>query len=309
MLLVLGTRLLGGRAHGFELLNLKEGEEQKEVLEAKDDEEEESEVDGEVEEKVTQSMHATCRWLWDRMTNIREHLEPQCVHKEWVREQQKQRLTTKTPRRLNHVYAHAHVFPKCFKSLHTLSGFVLCLCVVSSRQFLSLYSCTQFWSESKFLVYFTLRKRVFWGGVFRHSVGCSGPPSAVNDLSATKKRTFKKIAKAVRLRFYPKICRQRVAPFDRKPLHASSWLSLNSQEDSIATKWTKNSMLVSIFWYFQQGVGLSCCPPASRCKRFNVDNAWLKSERFLNGPSLFPDLLREIHQFCLLWQYSDSDIR
>ena len=60
-LAVLGTRLLGGRAHGFELLNLKEGEEQKEVMEAKDDEEEESEADGEVQEKVTQSMHVTCR--------------------------------------------------------------------------------------------------------------------------------------------------------------------------------------------------------------------------------------------------------
>ena len=40
---------------------LKEGEEQKEVLEAKDDEEKESEVDGEVEERVTQSAHDT--WL------------------------------------------------------------------------------------------------------------------------------------------------------------------------------------------------------------------------------------------------------
>ena len=38
--------------------------------------------------------------------------------------------------------------------------------------------------------------------------------------------------------------------------------------------------------------------PDSWCKRFNVDNASLKSDRFLNGP-MFPDLLREIHQFCL----------
>ena len=27
---------------------------------------------------------------------------------------------------INYVYAHTHVFPKCFKSLHTLLGFVLC---------------------------------------------------------------------------------------------------------------------------------------------------------------------------------------
>ena len=33
-------------------------------------------------------------------------------------------------------------------------------------------------------------------------------------------------------------------------------------------------------------MGLSCCPPDSWCKRFDVDNAWLKSERFLNGPSV-----------------------
>ena len=40
---------------------LKEGEEQKEVLEAKDDEEKESEIDGEVEERVTQRAHETWR--------------------------------------------------------------------------------------------------------------------------------------------------------------------------------------------------------------------------------------------------------
>ena len=40
---------------------LKQGEEQKEVLEAKDDEEKESELDGEVEERVTQRAHETWR--------------------------------------------------------------------------------------------------------------------------------------------------------------------------------------------------------------------------------------------------------
>ena len=60
-LVVLGTRLFSGSAHGCCLLNLKEGEEQKEVLEAKDDEEKESEIDGEVEERVTQRAHETWR--------------------------------------------------------------------------------------------------------------------------------------------------------------------------------------------------------------------------------------------------------
>ena len=58
---VLGTRLLSGSAHGCCLLNLKESEEQKEVLEAKDDEEKESEVDGKVEERVAQRAHETWR--------------------------------------------------------------------------------------------------------------------------------------------------------------------------------------------------------------------------------------------------------
>ena len=40
-------------------------------------------------------------------------------------------------------------------------------------------------------------------------------------------------------------------------------------------------------------MGSSWSPPASWCKRFNVDNAWLKSERFLTGWVSFPDLLRD----------------
>ena len=59
--MVIGPHLLGGSAQGFSLLNLREGEEQKEVLEAKDDEEEENEVDGEVEERDTQHV-MTMRW-------------------------------------------------------------------------------------------------------------------------------------------------------------------------------------------------------------------------------------------------------
>ena len=51
-------------------------------------------------------------------------------------------------------------------------------------------------------------------------------------------------------------------------------------------------------------MGLRCRSPDSWCRRFNVDNASLKSERFLNGP-VFPDLLRKIHQFCLYRKSSD----
>ena len=45
-------------------------------------------------------------------------------------------------------------------------------------------------------------------------------------------------------------------------------------------------------------MGSSWSPPASWCKRFNVDDPFLKSERSLTGWVSFPDLLREIHQFC-----------
>ena len=54
----------------------------------------------------------------------------------------------------------------------------------------------------------------FGGVVFTHPVGYSRLPSAVNDLSVTKYNEF---VKAIRLRFSPKLCKQRVHPFDRKP--------------------------------------------------------------------------------------------
>ena len=65
--------------------HLKESEEQKEVLEAKDDEEKASELDGEVEERVTHRSHETMAMT---MRRTRHKLEPQCVHKESVKEQQ-----------------------------------------------------------------------------------------------------------------------------------------------------------------------------------------------------------------------------
>ena len=45
--------------------------------------------------------------------------------------------------------------------------------------------------------------------------------------------------------------------------------------------------------------GIDLVSPASWCERFNVDNAWLKSERFLIGWVSVPDLLKEIHQLFL----------
>ena len=56
---VLGTRLLRDCAHGCCLVTSRKVKSRKEVLESKDDEEKESEVDGEVEERVTQRVHET----------------------------------------------------------------------------------------------------------------------------------------------------------------------------------------------------------------------------------------------------------
>ena len=62
------------------------------------------------------------------------------------------------------------------------------------------------------------------------------------------------------------------------------------------------------WWYFQNGTGLSCLSPDSWCRRLNVVNASLKSERSLTGP-VFPDSLRKIHQFFLYRKYSSCVIR
>ena len=52
-------------------------------------------------------------------------------------------------------------------------------------------------------------------------VGYSRPPSAVNDPSVTKQNEF---MKTIRLRFLTKLCKQRVVPFERKPLLASYFI-------------------------------------------------------------------------------------
>ena len=158
--------------------------------------------------------------------------------------------------------------PSVFISLHTSSGFVLCfvliLCFVTSMEFLSLWSSTQ--SVSQILASFTSRKRVFWGVVFTLPVGYNRPPSVVNDQSVTEWNGF---VKAIRLRFSPKNCK------------------------------------LTFFEFLGRPPGFAPLPPSGkrtrrRCPLFDsADNAWLKSERFLIGSVVFPDLLREIHQLCL----------
>ena len=85
-------------------------------------------------------------------------------------------------------YAQAHMFPKCFRSLHTLLGFALYF--MSSILILVTVAMNSIYDlNANSLWRFTLRKRVFWGVVFALPFGCSRPPSVVNDPMETKLRT------------------------------------------------------------------------------------------------------------------------
>ena len=61
-LVVLVTRLLNGNAHGCCLHTSKKVKRRKKVLETQDDEEKGNEIDGKIEERITQRAHET--WLW-----------------------------------------------------------------------------------------------------------------------------------------------------------------------------------------------------------------------------------------------------
>ena len=131
---------------------------------------------------------------------------------------------------------------------------------------------------------FTQRKRVF-EVVFTHTVSCSRPPSSevffFFSKTAVLSCRFACMHDLSTLNFFHEL--------QKEPVHC------HQLEEK--TPWLVHC------WYFQYGMGLSCRPPDSWCRRFDVDNASLKSERFLNGPPVFPDLLREIHQFCLYRKY------
>ena len=134
--------------------------------------------------------------------------------------------------------------------------------------------------------------------MFTPAIGCSRLLSAVNDLTATnlKKKTS---WKPTRLRFCEKTAPpQRVSPFYHIALYMSSVADFlvncheRHQEALHCHQLEEELDGWCDFLYFQNGTGLSCCSPDSWCKRFNVVNASLKSERFLTGP-VFPELLRE----------------
>ena len=115
----------------------------------------------------------------------------------------------------------------------------------SSIQFVDvpLYSISDLYANS--LWRFTLRKRVLWGVVFTPPVGCSRPPSVVNDPTATK---WERIVKVARLRFDLKTAKNRFpvlsCRFVVARVRTFIWIIMSSTKNrSTATNWRKNSMI------------------------------------------------------------------
>ena len=83
---------------------------------------------------------------------------------------------------------YAHRFPKCFKSLHTLMGFSLCTSCRQINQ--SLYQFVLFLTCTRIpCIVSHCENGLVRCCLHTHTVGYSRPPSAVNEPTATKKRT------------------------------------------------------------------------------------------------------------------------
>ena len=130
---------------------------------------------------------------------------------------------------------YAHMFPKCFRSLHTLLGFALYF--VSSIQLLSLYPFIHFWPVREFLVEIHTAKT----GLLRCCLYTS------RRLQQNKKNRESRSSEVL-----SKDGSKRVSPFYHVALHASSfidflWIIMNyTRNHSIATNWRKNSMIGAI---------------------------------------------------------------
>ena len=117
---------------------------------------------------------------------------------------------------------YAHMFSKCFRSLHKLLGFSFC---TSCRQFnLSLYQIIEFLTCTRIPCRDSHCVNRSSDVVFSPTVDCSRPPSAINDPIATKKRTKKQIRESRSSEVLPKDRTQRFVPFYYKSLHASSFI-------------------------------------------------------------------------------------
>ena len=144
-------------------------------------------------EEVTQHTHETWRWRWgEQGTNLSHSVRALSVRT--VKEQRHQ-LTTKERIRKRRIYnawrlMHWHQLrsrsrvPQVFQVTSHIVGFRSVLRVVNwilvAVTIYSILTCTRIPCRVH------TSKMVFWGVVFTRSVGCSRPPSAVNDPIVTK---------------------------------------------------------------------------------------------------------------------------
>ena len=156
----------------------------------------------------------------------------------------------------------------------------------------------------------SMRKCDVWGVVFTPPVGCNKLLSAVNDLTATNQKILQVDTSEVVWRIgttglpvlSAALYMSSVADFfvNCHELHQESFHChqdvLDEEDDGCH------------FWYCQEGISADCSSPDTWWRRCNLVNASLKSKRSLIGP-IFPNLLREIHQFFLYRKYSSSVIR
>ena len=205
-------------------------------------------------------------------------------------------------------------------SFHMLGVHSTCCCAccsvlrVTNSMVVNAPNLFTFWPVREFLVEIHTAKMDLWGVVFTPPVGCRRPPSAVNDPTATNEKTWKSHVWGFVQRRQTTVllpCR-----FARKLICG---LSLNyhelHQESLHCHQLEEDLDDWCHFWYFQNGTGLSCCCPDSWCRRFNLVNASLKSERSLAGPVFAriierdPPILSVSKVFCLRQMIRDIFLR
>ena len=138
VLVVLGTRLLSGSAHGCCLLTSRKVKSRRKCWKLKMMKRRKVK---QMERSKRESLNVRMKHGDDDETNKAQTSWNQSKNSKKQRlrrhyEDEGSSMHEDSCVGINYIYAHTHVFPKCFESLHTLLGFVLCF--VSSIEFLSL---------------------------------------------------------------------------------------------------------------------------------------------------------------------------
>ena len=142
-LVVLGTRLLSGSAHGCCLPTSRKVKSRRKCWKLKRRKVKESEEDGEVDERATQRAHETWRWPWDGMRDTLEplsSLEPWALshsvmckesNEDGTKETQKNKQTKGTHEPSVGALVRVHKLQVCVNVKHVVVLVVL-LCVINS---------------------------------------------------------------------------------------------------------------------------------------------------------------------------------